>query len=76
MRDKAADELRRPCSHRGGAEVLASATHTPAGDIEFCVCKVCRRFWLEHGGWLLSRRDAIAILRPWLHADEQERIAT
>ena len=38
---------------------------TPQGPIDFCICKQCRRFWLERDGWLLSRRETMSILRAW-----------
>ncbi len=60
------DEVRTPCAHRGGAEVVASTVTSAGGDpIQFCICSVCRRFWLERDGWLLSRREAVQVLRTW-----------
>ena len=59
------EEVRRPCAHRGTSEVLKSVVETPQGPIDFCICKQCRRFWLERAGWLLSRRETMTILRSW-----------
>lgn len=60
------DEVRTPCSHRGGPEVVTSMVTSSEGDpIQFCICKQCRRFWLERDGWLLSRREAVTVLRSW-----------
>lgn len=59
------EDLRTPCAHRGGPEVLESAVETPQGEISICICRNCRRFWLERHGWLLSRRETVAILRTW-----------
>lgn len=66
------EELRRPCAHRGTSEVLTSPVETPQGPINFCICKECRRFWLERDGWLLSRRETMTILRSWPLADSLE----
>ena len=59
------EDLRRPCAHRGTGDVLMSPVDTPQGAVEFCICKQCRRFWLERDGWLLSRRETMSILRDW-----------
>ena len=59
------EEVRRPCEHRGTEQILISVVQTAQGPIDFCICKECRRFWLERGGWLLSRREAMNILRTW-----------
>jgi hypothetical protein len=59
------DDLRRPCAHRGTESVLKSALPTAEGDVEFCICRDCRRFWLERNGWLMSQRETMAILRTW-----------
>lgn len=59
------EEIRRPCDHRGTPEVLTTRMDTPQGAVDFCICKQCRRFWLERDGWLLSRREAVVILRSW-----------
>ncbi len=59
------DDVRTPCQHRGSAEILESLIQTgaPAGPVTMCICRQCRRFWLERNGWLLSRRETVAILR-------------
>lgn len=59
------EEIRRPCDHRGTSDVLTSSIETDQGAIEFCICRQCRRFWLERNGWLLSRREAVLVLRSW-----------
>jgi hypothetical protein len=59
------DDVRTPCAHRGTADVLESAVETPQGPITLCICRTCRRFWLERGGWLLSRRETVAILKTF-----------
>jgi Zn-finger nucleic acid-binding protein len=65
------DKLRTPCSHRGGREVVTSHVSSPqGGDVEFCICTQCRRFWLERNGWLLSRREAMVVLRAWPFAEQ------
>ena len=69
------EEVRRPCAHRGTAEVLSSQIETPDGQIDFNICKQCRRFWLEREGWLLSRREAVLILRNWPMPDQPEQLA-
>jgi hypothetical protein len=38
--------------------------------VEFCICTQCRRFWLERNGWLLSRREAMLVLRSWPFAEQ------
>ena len=71
------DKLRTPCSHRGGTEVVTSTVNSPPGDegVEFCICTICRRFWLERNGWLLSRREAMLVLRSWPFAEQLGSIA-
>jgi hypothetical protein len=69
------EEVRRPCAHRGTSEVLKSIVETPQGPIDFCICKQCRRFWLERAGWLLSRRETMTILRAWPLTDTIEPLA-
>lgn len=65
------EELRTPCAHRGTDAVIASTIDTsPAGDLDICICRVCRRFWLERNGWLLSRREAAAVVRAWPLGEE------
>lgn len=66
------DKLRTPCSHRGGREVVTSHVTSPQGGdgVEFCICTLCRRFWLERNGWLLSRREALLVLRSWPFAEQ------
>jgi Zn-finger nucleic acid-binding protein len=64
------DQLRTPCVHRGTPDVLPSIVNTTEGDVELCICRVCRRFWLERGGWLLSRREAKLVLRSWPFAEQ------
>gem|GEM_PF-3311385 len=59
------EELRKPCTHRGTDTVLTSIIETGQGPVDFCICKECRRFWLERGGWLLSRRETLSLLRYW-----------
>ncbi|HEX9695385.1 MAG TPA: hypothetical protein VGB64_03620 [Actinomycetota bacterium] len=60
------DQVRTPCSHRGGPEVSVSSVPSGKNEtVQFCICTQCRRFWLERDGWLLSRREAIAVLRSW-----------
>jgi hypothetical protein len=59
------EEVRKPCVHRGTDEVLTTHVSTPQGALDFCICKQCRRFWLERDGWLLSRRETMSILRNW-----------
>lgn len=59
------DDLRRPCAHRGTESVLKSTLPTSQGDVEFCICRDCRRFWLERSGWLMSQRETMQILRSW-----------
>jgi hypothetical protein len=59
------DAVRTPCAHRGGPEVLESHVDTPQGAVSLMICRVCRRFWLERNGWLLSRRETVAILRTF-----------
>ena len=64
------EELRQPCAHRGTSSVFTSPMETPEGSLDLCLCSECRRFWLERNGWLLSRRETMAILRslPDTHA--------
>lgn len=57
------EELRQPCAHRGSSCVFTSPMDTPEGPIDLCLCSECRRFWLERNGWLLSRREAMSLLR-------------
>jgi hypothetical protein len=59
------DDVRTPCAHRGSSEVLESLVETPQGAVTMCICRSCRRFWLERNGWLLSRRETAAILRTF-----------
>jgi hypothetical protein len=59
------EAVRKPCEHRGSDEVVVSPMPTPQGSVDFCICKECRRFWLERNGWLLSRRETMSILRDW-----------
>ena len=59
------DDLRTPCAHRGTPEVLESHVENPQGAVTICICRTCRRFWLERNGWLLSRRETVAILRDF-----------
>jgi hypothetical protein len=59
------DELRRPCAHRGTQDVMKTALPVASGSIEFCICRECRRFWLERNGWLLSHRETAQIMRDW-----------
>jgi len=59
------EALRKPCEHRGTASVLTSTVHTGNGNVDFCICKDCRRFWLERDGWLLSQREVMNIMRAW-----------
>lgn len=71
------DEVRTPCVHRGGPEVVASSvTSNDGADIQFLICKQCRRFWLEREGWLLSRREAVAVLRSWPFGEQMTAAAT
>jgi len=63
------DDVRTPCAHRGSLEVLESLVETPHGSVTICICKSCRRFWLERNGWLLSRRETVAILRTFPFSD-------
>jgi hypothetical protein len=63
------DDVRTPCVHRGTAEVLESAQQTPSGPVTLCICRTCRRFWLERNGWLLSRRETVAILKTFPFGD-------
>ena len=67
------EEVRRPCEHRGTDEILVSVVQTAQGPIDFCICKQCRRFWLERGGWLLSQREAMGILRTWPQMERAAR---
>lgn len=64
------DDVRTPCAHRGSPEVLESLVETPQGAVTICICRSCRRFWLERNGWLLSRREAMVVLRSWPFADQ------
>lgn len=50
--------------------MLPSTINTPEGDVEICICRICRRFWLERRGWLLSRREAKLVLRSWPFAEQ------
>jgi len=59
------DDLRRPCTHRGTAEVMTSQVEVAKGSVELNICTQCRRFWLERDGWLLSKRETMSILRDW-----------
>lgn len=59
------DDIRKPCEHRGTPAVLTSALATPQGEVDFCICKDCRRFWLERDGWLLSQRETMSLMRNW-----------
>jgi hypothetical protein len=59
------DEVRTPCSHRGSTEVLETQISTPQGGVTLCLCRICRRPWLERNGWLLSKRETVAILRTF-----------
>ncbi|HJR18478.1 MAG TPA: hypothetical protein VJ922_02065 [Actinomycetota bacterium] len=59
------DDVRTPCAHRGSADVLESNVETPQGPITLCICRTCRRFWLERNGWLLSRRETVSILKTF-----------
>jgi len=63
------DAVRTPCAHRGTPEVLESKVDTPQGAVSICICRNCRRFWLERNGWLLSRRETVAILRTFPFGD-------
>lgn len=70
------DDVRTPCSHRGTSEVLESVVEAPGGPITMCLCRSCRRFWLERNGWLLSRRETVAILKTFpFTAASMERLA-
>lgn len=64
LRGRGMDDLRTPCVHRGGPDVVTSPLavdgQTPA---DLCICRECRRFWLERNGWLLSRRETLALVR-------------
>ncbi len=66
------EELRTPCAHRGTADVVTSVVDA---DLRICICGKCRRFWLERNGWLLSRREAAAVLRAWPFEHHRERVA-
>jgi hypothetical protein len=59
------DDVRTPCAHRGTADVLETIQQTSQGPITLSICRQCRRFWLERNGWLLSRRETVAILRTF-----------
>lgn len=59
------DELRRPCTHRGTADVMTSLVSVASGPVQLNICTTCRRFWLEREGWLLSKRETMGILRDW-----------
>ena len=59
------DDVRTPCVHRGTADVLETIQQTSQGPITLSICRQCRRFWLERNGWLLSRRETVAILRTF-----------
>lgn len=69
------EDVRKPCEHRGTDAVLTTVVETGHGAVEFCICKECRRFWLERGGWLLSRRETMAILRYWPQIHSLEPLA-
>lgn len=69
------EEVRKPCAHRESDDVLKSLVATAHGTVEFCICRECRRFWLERDGWLLSRREAVQILRSWPTPDAAQRLA-
>jgi hypothetical protein len=69
------EEVRRPCVHRGTEHVLTSPMATPQGTIDFNICRECRRFWLERDGWLLSRREAVVILRHWPMTEAVQSLA-
>jgi hypothetical protein len=48
----------------------------PQGPITLCICRTCRRFWLERNGWLLSRRETVTVLRNFPFTQEGiERLA-
>lgn len=59
------DELRTPCVHRGSPEVMDTRMPGAETELKICICKSCRRFWLERNGWLLSRRETLQVLRTW-----------
>jgi hypothetical protein len=68
------DEVRTPCEHRGTPEVLESPLPSRDGTVSLLICRTCRRFWLERGGWLLSRREAAAVIRS-LSPEDTSRLA-
>lgn len=53
--------------------MLTSAIPTGRTSVDFNICKHCRRFWLERDGWLLSKRETMAILRDWPAPDAVAR---
>ncbi|MBI4729073.1 MAG: hypothetical protein HY775_06170 [Acidobacteria bacterium] len=59
------EDLRTPCVHRGGADVVETLMPGAEAELKICICKNCRRFWLERRGWLLSRRETLQVLRDW-----------
>ena len=70
------DDVRTPCMHRGTPDVLESMVEMPQGPITLCICRTCRRFWLERNGWLLSRRETVTVLRNFPFTQEGiERLA-
>ena len=70
------DDVRTPCAHRGSSEILESSVETPQGPVTICICRSCRRFWLERNGWLLSRRETVAILKTFPFTDSHgDRLA-
>jgi hypothetical protein len=69
------EELRTPCAHRGTEHVVTSPVDASSGDLVINICSTCRRFWLERNGWLLSRREAAAVVRAWPYARDPARAA-
>ena len=59
------EDVRRPCEHRGTDHVLTTKVGSADVTVDFAICKECRRFWLERDGWLLSRREALNVLKNW-----------
>lgn len=57
------DELRTPCTHRGGPEIVSSPMPSGENEVTLSICSQCRRFWLERDGWLLSRRETLQVIR-------------
>lgn len=70
------DELRTPCVHRGGTGVINSPLTSEDGDTlaTLCVCSECRRFWLERDGWLLSKRETMALMRSLPFGEDDGRV--